>query len=109
MTNVSYALKPRTLKFRVRPYYIFHAKRVVGTTHLTPPLMMALRSWSTCEAIPQESIPTYIINAPQGHGKTPIAPEYLLSRGKNTIKIRTWEDKVFDYPNRPTPDMKSFF
>jgi glutamate 2,3-aminomutase len=103
-------LNQELLKFRVRPYYIFHAKRVVGTTHFNTSIddgieiMEHLRGYTSGMAIP-----TYIINAPQGHGKTPIAPEYLLSRGKNTIKIRTWEGKVFDYPNRPTPDMKSFF
>ena len=52
------------------------------------------------------AIPTYIINAPGGYGKTPIAPEYLISRGKRTVKIRTWEGRVFDYPNEPTAELK---
>ncbi|MCK9526649.1 MAG: glutamate 2,3-aminomutase, partial [Limnochordia bacterium] len=98
-------LSQELLKFRIRPYYIFHAKRVVGTTHFNTSIdegieiMEYLRGYTSGMAIP-----TYIINAPQGHGKTPMAPEYLISRGKNYVKIRTWEGKVFDYPNRPTRD-----
>lgn len=95
------------LKLRVRPYYIFHAKDVVGTKHFNTSIddgieiMEYLRGYTSGMAIP-----TYIINAPNGHGKTPLAPQYLISRGKNTIKVRTWEGKVFDYPNTPTRDLR---
>ncbi len=103
-------LNQELLKFRVRPYYIFHAKRVVGTTHFNTSIddgieiMEYLRGYTSGMAIP-----TYIVNAPRGHGKTPITPQYVLSRGKKTFKIRTWEGKVFDYPNTPTRDLKEFF
>ena len=100
-------LNQELLKLRVRPYYIFHAKDVVGTKHFNTSIddgleiMEYLRGYTSGMAIP-----TYIVNAPQGHGKTPIAPQYLISRGKDTVKIRTWEGKVFDYPNEPTRDLK---
>jgi lysine 2,3-aminomutase len=102
-------LNQELLKFRIRPYYIFHAKRVVGTTHFNTSvdegieIMEYLRGYTSGMAIP-----TYIINAPQGHGKTPVTPQYLISRGKDYIKIRTWEGKVFDYPNPPTRDLKEY-
>ena len=51
------------------------------------------------------AIPTYIVNAPNGAGKTPILPSYLISRGHNTMTIRTWEGKVFEYKNPPTRDI----
>ena len=103
-------LNQELLKCRVRPYYIFQAKRIVGTMHFRTSIddgieiMEYLRGYTSGMAIP-----TYIINAPRGHGKTPIMPEYLISRGRESIKIRTWEGKVFDYPNAPTPDIKGFF
>ncbi|MEL7597336.1 MAG: lysine 2,3-aminomutase, partial [Clostridiaceae bacterium] len=53
------------------------------------------------------AIPTYIVNAPKGKGKTPISPQYLLSRGKDSIKIRTWEGNIVDYPNHPSVDLKA--
>ncbi|NLM42069.1 MAG: glutamate 2,3-aminomutase [Firmicutes bacterium] len=100
-------LNQELLKLRVRPYYIFHAKDVVGTKHFNTSIddgieiMEYLRGYTSGMAIP-----TYILNAPKGHGKTPIGPQYLVSRGKRSIKLRTWEGKVFDYPNEPTVDLK---
>ncbi len=93
-------LNHELLKIMVRPYYIFHAKEVVGTGHFNTrveeglEILEHLRGYTSGLAIP-----TYLINAPLGHGKTPMLPEYLISMGKDKIKIRTWENKVFDYPN----------
>ncbi|MEG2893426.1 MAG: glutamate 2,3-aminomutase [Clostridium sp.] len=95
------------LKCRVRPYYIFHAKHVKGTTHFNTSvddgleIMEYLRGYTSGLAVP-----TYIVNAPNGKGKTPILPQYLISRGKDHVKIRTWEGEVMDYPNEPTVDIK---
>ncbi|MEG0129801.1 glutamate 2,3-aminomutase, partial [Clostridium sp.] len=66
------------LKCRVRPYYIFHAKHVKGTTHFNTSvddgleIMEYLRGYTSGLAVP-----TYIVNAPNGKGKTPILPQYL--------------------------------
>jgi lysine 2,3-aminomutase len=95
------------LKIRVRPYYIFQAKHVQGTEHFVTSIddgleiMEHLRGFTSGLAIPY-----YIVNAPGGFGKTPIMPQYLISRGKETVKIRTWEGKVFDIDNKPTPNIK---
>jgi lysine 2,3-aminomutase len=100
-------LNQELLKCRVRPYYIFHSKDVIGTTHFNTSIddgmeiMEYLRGYTSGMAIP-----TYIINAPNGNGKTPILPQYVISRGKDYVKIRTWENKIFDYPNHPTVDLK---
>lgn len=96
-------LNQELLKCRIRPYYIFHAKHVIGTTHFNTSvddgieIMEYLRGYTSGMAIP-----AYIVNAPNGNGKTPILPQYVISRGKEYIKIRTWEGKVFDYPNFST-------
>lgn len=96
-------LNHELLKVRVRPYYIFHAKHVKGTTHFNTSvddgleIMEYLRGYTSGLAIP-----TFIINAPGGYGKTPILPEYLISRGKEYVTIRTWEGRVINYTNHPT-------
>lgn len=101
-------LNQELLKCRVRPYYIFHAKHVIGTTHFNTSIddgieiMEYLRGYTSGLAIP-----TYIVNAPKGKGKTPILPQYLLSRGKDSVKIRTWEGNIVDYPNHPSVDLKA--
>lgn len=100
-------LNHELLKCRVRPYYIFHAKNVIGTTHFNTSIddgleiMEYLRGYTSGLAIP-----TYIVNAPNGKGKTPLLPQYLISRGKDYVTIRTWENEVFQYPNHETKPLK---
>lgn len=91
-------LNQELLKIRVRPYYIFHAKNVKGTRHFVPriqdglAIMEQLRGHTSGLAVP-----TYIINAPKGGGKTPISPQYLVSLDKNKAVLRTWEGKYIQY------------
>jgi len=91
-------LNQELLKIRVRPYYIFHAKNVKGTRHFVPriqdgiEIMEQLRGHTSGLAVP-----TYIINAPKGGGKTPISPQYLVSLDENKAVLRTWEGKYIQY------------
>ncbi|MFZ5943539.1 MAG: glutamate 2,3-aminomutase [Bacillota bacterium] len=93
-------LNQELLKIRVRPYYIFHAKGVIGTMHFKTSvdagieIMEQLRGYTSGLAVP-----TYIINAPNGKGKTPMLPQYKISHGRGYITIRTWEGEIVDYPN----------
>ncbi len=88
------------LKMMVRPYLIFHAKAVKGTSHFRTKVeegievMEKLRGYTSGLAIPN-----FVVNAPFGLGKTPMLPEYLISMGKDYLKIRTWENKVVHYDN----------
>ena len=98
--HVMKKLNHELLKARIRPYYIFHAKEVIGTRHFVTPIedgleiMEHLRGYTSGLAIP-----TYIINAPKGYGKTPMLPEYLVSTERDKVYIRTWEKRIMEYPN----------
>lgn len=100
-------LNQELLKIRVKPYYIFHAKHVLGTLHFNTSIddgieiMEYLRGYTSGMAIP-----TYILNAPKGKGKTPILPQYLISRGKDYVMLRTWEGEIIKYKNDQTKDIK---
>jgi len=93
-------LNHELLKARIKPYYIFHAKAVRGTSHFITKvetgieIMEQLRGYTSGLAIPE-----YILNAPGGYGKTPIQPEYRVSAGSDYIMIRTWEGKTIKYNN----------
>ena len=93
-------LNHELLKARIKPYYIFHAKAVRGTSHFITKvetgieIMEKLRGYTSGMAVPE-----YILNAPGGYGKTPIQPEYRISSGSDYIMIRTWEGKTIKYPN----------
>ncbi|MCL0081254.1 glutamate 2,3-aminomutase [Peptococcaceae bacterium] len=96
--HVMKKLNHELLKIRVRPYYIFHAKEVTGTEHFITPvdegmaIMEKLRGYTSGLAVP-----TYIINAPNGYGKTPVLPQYVIHKSKNRITLRTWEKRVVHY------------
>lgn len=93
-------LNQELLKIRVRPYYIFHAKNVVGTSHFIPRIQDGLKIMEHLRGYTSGlAIPTYIINAPGGGGKTPILPQYLISLNDDEAVLRTWEGKIVHYPN----------
>ena len=89
----------RLLMMRVRPYYIYQCDLVKGTHHLRTSvrrgleIMEALRGHTTGYGVPQ-----YVIDAPGGGGKVPIAPDYVLTHDQERILIRNYEGKVFEYP-----------
>lgn len=98
--NIMKKLNQELLKVRVRPYYLFHAKVVRGTLHFQPKVETGLEIMEELRGSTSGmAIPTYIINAPDGLGKTPILPNYLVGWGEDYVMIRTWEGNVIKYPN----------
>ncbi len=91
-------LNQELLKIRVRPYYLFHAKPVKGTRHFITTIdegieiIKKLRGYTSGLAVP-----TYIINAPNGYGKIPLMPEYVLHHDGSSLTLRNWEGKVLNY------------
>lgn len=106
--HIMKCLNQELLKIRVKPYYIFHAKKVQGTTHFNTSIEDGLEIMENLRGFTSGlAIPTYIVNAPEGKGKTPILPTYLIKKSKDFITIRTWEGIVLDCPNHKTIDIKS--
>mgnify|MGYP000868875937 CR=1 FL=1 len=99
--HVMKKLNHMLLKCMVRPYYIFHAKAVKGTSHFRTrveegiEIMENLRGYTSGLAVP-----TFIVNAPDGYGKTPMLPEYLVSLAPDKIFLRTWENRILEYENK---------
>ncbi|MDI6632318.1 MAG: glutamate 2,3-aminomutase [Thermoanaerobacteraceae bacterium] len=91
-------LNQELLKIRVRPYYLFQAKNVQGTGHFVTPveegvqIMEQLRGYTSGLAVP-----TYIINAPGGLGKTPVTPAYVVDQKPGKVVLRTWEKRIVHY------------
>ncbi len=86
------------LKTRVRPYYIYQCDMVVGTNHFRTPVAVGiniieeLRGHTTGYAVP-----TFVVDAPGGGGKIPVAPTYLFSQAKGKVTLRNYENKIFNY------------
>lgn len=84
----------RTLvECRIKPYYLHHGDLAPGTSHLRTEfttgqeLMRSLRGRVSglCQ-------PTYVLDIPGGHGKSPIGPNYITCIGSNSAAHFVVED-----------------
>lgn len=99
--HVMKKLNQDLLKCRVKPYYIFHAKDVIGTEHFRTSVDAGIEIMEHLVGYTSGMArPTFIINAPDGYGKTPMLPEYVLAHGRDKMLLRTWEGRSFEYPNK---------
>ncbi len=86
------------LKIRVRPYYIYQCDLAIGTAHFRTPVSVGMNIME--ELIGHTTgyaVPTLVIDAPGGGGKIPVAPTYVLSQAKGRIRLRNYENRIFDY------------
>ncbi|MBA4697965.1 MAG: KamA family radical SAM protein [Ruminococcus sp.] len=81
------------LKIKVRPYYIFHPKKVIGTHHFSISIEEGIKIYEQLRGNTSGlAIPTYILNADQGLGKIVLNKEILqLADVKGFITLKTWE------------------
>lgn len=100
--NVMKKLNQELLKIRVRPYYLFHAKPVKGTRHFITSVDEGLEIVGKLRGFTSGlAIPTYIINAPNGQGKVPVLPSYLLGYDDRTVSLRNWEGREIKFSAYP--------
>lgn len=95
------------VRIRVRPYYLYQCDLVEGAGHFRTPvakgieIMEGLRGHTSGYAVPQ-----FIVDAPGGGGKIPVAPNYLLSMSDHKIILRNYEGYVTTY-EEPTDYLPS--
>jgi len=93
----------RLLQISVRPYYLFQCDEVKGTEHLRTPvetgigIIEAMRGHTSGLAVP-----SYVIDLPNGGGKVPVQPDYLISKMGDELTLRNYEGRIFKYRN-PRP------
>jgi lysine 2,3-aminomutase len=96
------ALMRALVECRIKPYYLHHGDLAPGTSHLRASiehgqeLMRALRGRLSglCQ-------PTYVLDIPGGHGKSPIGPNYLSCDGDGAWSVKDFNGKSNDYPPKP--------
>jgi len=84
---------------RIKPYYLHHGDLAPGTSHLRTSiergqeLMRALRGRlsGVCQ-------PTYVLDIPGGHGKSPIGPNYLSRDEAGHSLIEDFNGGLHCYP-----------
>ncbi|MEG2239988.1 MAG: lysine 2,3-aminomutase, partial [Alistipes sp.] len=83
---------------RVRPYYIYQCDLSMGLEHFRTPvskgieIIEALRGHTSGYAVP-----TFVVDAPGGGGKTPVMPNYIISQSPGKVVLRNFEGVITTY------------
>jgi lysine 2,3-aminomutase len=86
------------VKNRVRPYYIYQCDLSLGIGHFRTPvskgieIIEGLRGHTSGYAVP-----TFVVDAPGGGGKTPVMPQYIISQTPGKIILRNYEGVITTY------------
>jgi len=88
----------KLVKMRVRPYYIYQCDLSMGIEHFRTKvskgieIIEALRGHTSGYAVP-----TFVVDAPGGGGKTPVMPQYVISQSPTKIVLRNYEGVITTY------------
>ncbi|MDO4690813.1 MAG: lysine 2,3-aminomutase [Fusobacterium sp.] len=86
------------VKMRVRPYYIYQCDLSMGLEHFRTPvskgieIIEGLRGHTSGYAVP-----TFVVDAPGGGGKTPAMPQYIVSQAPGRVVLRNFEGVITTY------------
>ncbi len=86
------------VKMRVRPYYIYQCDLSMGLEHFRTPvskgieIIEGLRGHTSGYAVP-----TFVVDAPGGGGKTPVMPNYVISQAPGKVVLRNFEGVITTY------------
>ena len=90
------------LAMRVRPYYIYQAQTLTGTSHFITPIEKGLEIMSSLRGYTSGlAVPVYLLDTP--HGKIPMYPETIEKRDDDAVYLRAWNGKVWREPNKRQP------
>ena len=96
--NTMKKLMHELVKMRVRPYYIYQCDLSMGIEHFRTPvskgieIIEGLRGHASGYAVP-----TFVVDAPGGGGKTPVMPQYVISQAPGKVVLRNFEGVITTY------------
>jgi lysine 2,3-aminomutase len=102
-THIMKDLVHDLVAMRVRPYYIYQCDLSVGLEHFRTTvskgieIIEGLRGHTSGYAVP-----TFVVDAPGGGGKTPVMPQYMISQSPKRVVLRNFEGVITTY-TEPAP------
>ena len=86
------------VKNRVRPYYIYQCDLSLGLEHFRTPVSKGIE---IIEGLRGHTsgycVPTFVVDAPGGGGKTPVMPNYIISQTPRRVILRNYEGVITTY------------
>jgi len=97
-TSAMRRLMHELLKIRVRPYYIYQCDPANGISHFRTPVSVGINIMEKLRGHTSGyAVPTYVVDAPGGGGKIPVAPNYVISQAKGMFTLRNYAGNIFTY------------
>src|SRR5262245_16584189 len=92
------------LRIKVRPYYLFHCDPVIGAGHFRTSVWKGLEIMEGLRGhMSGVGMPTYVVDSPQGGGKIPLMPNYLVSASDDAVVLRNYEGMLVRYQAEDKP------
>ena len=96
--NIQMDLVHELVKMRVRPYYLYQCDLSQGLEHFRTPVSKGIE---IIEGLRGHTsgycIPTFVVDAPGGGGKTPVMPQYVISQAPGKVVLRNFEGVITTY------------
>ncbi len=86
------------VKMRVRPYYIYQCDLSMGLEHFRTPVSKGIEIIESLRGHTSGyAVPTFVVDAPGGGGKTPVMPTYIISQSPRRVVLRNFEGVITTY------------
>lgn len=96
--NTMLELMHGLVKMRVRPYYIYQCDLSMGIEHFRTKVSKGLEIMESLRGHTSGyAVPTFVVDAPGGGGKTPVMPQYLISMSPSKVVLRNFEGVITTY------------
>ncbi len=96
--NIMKKLVHNLVKMRVRPYYIYQCDLSMGLEHFRTPVSKGIEIIESLRGHTSGyAVPTFVVDAPGGGGKTPVMPQYVISQMPGKVILRNFEGVITTY------------
>jgi len=96
--HVMMKLVHRLLQYRVKPYYFYQCDLAEGTAHFRTSVMKGIEIYESLRGHTSGmAVPTFIIDAIGGGGKTPVFPNYVITHAPDKVILRNYEGVISRY------------
>ena len=77
---------------------IYQCDPAKGISHFRTPIAVGINIMEKLRGHTSGyAVPTYVVDAPGGGGKIPVAPNYLISEAKGRYTFRNYKKKIYTY------------
>jgi len=91
-------LNHKLLLMRIRPYYIYQCDLSRGISHFRTPVEAGIRIIEHLRGHTSGlAVPHFVVDAPNGGGKIPVQPQYVVEHEGKRWLLRNYSGKQFEY------------